>query len=64
MESILTLTIVVIVCSCTLTNDVTLNQQWNLWKDMHKKDYSHVEENHRYKLLFFIFIIIILIIKF
>ncbi|CAF3764118.1 unnamed protein product [Rotaria sp. Silwood1] len=47
MQSIFILTIVVFAFSCTLTRDVTLNQQWNLWKNAYNKRYSNVEEHLR-----------------
>jgi hypothetical protein len=54
MQSISVLTIVVLAFSCTLARDVTLNQQWNLWKDAHNKRYSNAEEHLRYEILLFI----------
>jgi hypothetical protein len=54
MQSISVLTIVVLAFSCTLTHDMTLDQQWNLWKDEHNKHYSNAEEHIRYEILFFI----------
>jgi len=37
-----------------LARDVTLDQQWNLWKDTYNKRYSNAEEHLRYEILFFI----------
>ncbi|CAF1476295.1 unnamed protein product [Rotaria sp. Silwood1] len=47
MQSISILTIVMLALSCTLARDVTLNEQWNLWKDAYNKRYSNAEEHLR-----------------
>jgi len=47
MQSISVLAVLAIAFSCTLALDVTLNQQWKLWKDGNNKRYSNVEEQIR-----------------
>lgn len=48
MQSISILVVLALAFSCTLTFDVTLNEQWNVWKQMNNKRYSVVEEQARY----------------
>ncbi|CAF1013726.1 unnamed protein product [Rotaria sordida] len=47
MQSISILVIFALAFSCALTVDVTLNEHWKLWKDMHNKYYSDSEEHVR-----------------
>jgi cathepsin L len=47
MQSISVLAVLAIAFSCTLALDVTLNQQWKLWKDINNKRYSDAEEHIR-----------------
>jgi cathepsin L len=47
MQSISVLAVLAIAFSCALALDVTLNQQWKLWKDINKKGYSGAEEQIR-----------------
>ncbi len=52
MQRILVLVIFAFAFSCTLSRDVTLDQQWNLWKQTNNKRYFDAEEHVRYDLLF------------
>jgi len=47
MQSISVLAVFALAFSCTLAIDVTLNQQWNLWKQTNNKQYSNAEEQVR-----------------
>ncbi|CAF1438778.1 unnamed protein product [Adineta steineri] len=47
MQLILIITIVVLSSGCVLTYNKTRDQQWSLWKDTHKKNYSTAEESVR-----------------
>ncbi|CAF1169300.1 unnamed protein product [Adineta steineri] len=44
MQLISIITIIVLSSGCVLAYNKTRDQQWNLWKDTHKKNYSDVEE--------------------
>ncbi|CAF0747890.1 unnamed protein product [Adineta steineri] len=44
MQLISIITIVVLSFGCVLAYNKTRNQQWKLWKDKHKKNYSDAEE--------------------
>ncbi|CAF0760663.1 unnamed protein product [Adineta steineri] len=44
MQLISVITIVVLSFGCVLAYNKTRNQQWKLWKDKHKKNYSDAEE--------------------
>jgi hypothetical protein len=54
MQSFSVLAVLALAISCTLAFDVTLNQQWKLWKDANNKQYSDAEEHVRYEIKFFI----------
>lgn len=60
MQSILVLALVF---SCTLTLNVTLNQQWKLWKEANKKHYSDAEEHVRYDIIISIYRFCLLILE-
>jgi hypothetical protein len=47
MHSISILVILALAFSCTLTLDVKLNEQWNIWKQTNNKRYSIDEEQVR-----------------
>jgi cathepsin L len=47
MQSVSVLAVLALAFSCTLAIDVTLNQQWNVWKKVNNKQYSDVEEQTR-----------------
>jgi cathepsin L len=47
MQSVSVLAVLALAFSCTLAIDVTLNQHWNLWKQVNNKVYSSVEEQVR-----------------
>jgi cathepsin L len=47
MQSISVLAVLAIAFSCTLALDVTLNQNWQLWKNANNKQYSGAEETAR-----------------
>jgi len=47
MQCVSIIVVLGFVCSCALAFDVSLNQQWNLWKQNNNKLYSDVEENTR-----------------
>jgi len=47
MQSFSVLAVLALAISCTLAFDVTLNQQWKLWKDANNKQYSDAEEHVR-----------------
>jgi len=47
MQSISVLAVLAIAFSCTLALDVTLNDQWKLWKNVNNKRYSEAEEQVR-----------------
>jgi len=46
MQSISVLAVLALAC-CTLAIDVSLNDQWRLWKSVYNKQYSGAEENVR-----------------
>jgi cathepsin L len=47
MQSVSVLAVFALVFSCTLAFDVALDQYWNLWKQVNKKQYSNAEEDVR-----------------
>jgi hypothetical protein len=52
MQSVLV--VLAIAFTCTLALDVTLNDQWKLWKNVNNKRYSDAEEQIRYELFILI----------
>ncbi len=52
MQSVLVLPVLALAFSCALALDVTLDQRWQLWKETHNKEYSHVEQYVRYDISF------------
>jgi hypothetical protein len=50
MQSISVLAVLALAC-CTLAIDVSLNDQWRLWKSVYNKQYSGAEENVRYEII-------------
>jgi hypothetical protein len=63
MQSVSVLAVLALALSCTLAIDVTLNQQWNMWKQVHNKQYSDAEEQVRYERFILIYRFYLLIIK-
>jgi hypothetical protein len=53
MQPISVLAVLALTFSCTLAVDVTLNENWNLWKQINNKQYFDAEEHVRYELIFF-----------
>ncbi|CAF2449939.1 unnamed protein product [Rotaria sp. Silwood2] len=47
MQTISLLAVLALAFSCTLAYDVTLNQHWKLWKELHNKRYTDAEEHVR-----------------
>jgi len=47
MQSISVLAVLAIAFSCTLALDVTLNEQWKLWKNVNNKRYGDAQEQVR-----------------
>ncbi|CAF1377160.1 unnamed protein product [Adineta steineri] len=47
MRSISILVLIVLALSSTWTRDITINQQWKLWKNQFNKSYTNVEERLR-----------------
>ena len=64
MRSISILAVFALAFSCTLALDVTINQQWKLWKETNNKRYSGVEEHSRYEVIISIYIFSLLTIIF
>ncbi len=63
MQSVSVLAVLALALSCTLAIDVTLNQQWNMWKQVNNKQYSDAEEQVRYERFILIYRFYLLIIK-
>jgi hypothetical protein len=63
MQSVSVLAILALALSCTLAIDVTLDQYWNTWKQVNKKQYSDAEEQVRYERFVLIYRFCLLIIK-
>jgi hypothetical protein len=53
MQFISILVVLVLAFTCALTLDVTLNEQWNMWKQTNNKRYSVAEEQVRYVIYLF-----------
>jgi len=54
MQSVSVLAVLALAFSCTLAFDVALDQHWNLWKQVNKKQYSNAEEEVRYEIFILI----------
>ncbi len=54
MHSILVFAVFALAFSYTLAHDVTLDEEWNLWKQINNKRYSKTAEIIRYEIFFFI----------
>lgn len=51
MQGISIFVVFIFTLSCTMALHIQLDAQWRLWKEIHNKQYSRVEELLRYALL-------------
>ena len=52
MQSFSVLAVLAIAFGCALAFDAQLDEQWQLWKATHNKQYSNVQELVRYEISF------------